>query len=142
MKKTSAYLLISLSILLFACNNTQKEQVKSEEPVEKQQLTNDYSGVYKSDAGKGCNLTIKLVKENSGYKYFLTGEHYDAEGIAIIEQSDAVYITFDGPIGNNKPKTVSGQIDGNSIKIQNYGNSMNEYHYFVECDQKYLEFKK
>ena len=70
MKKTSAYLLISLSILLFACNNTQKEQVKSEEPVEKQQLTNDYSGVYKSDAGKGCNLTIKLVKENSGYKYF------------------------------------------------------------------------
>lgn len=31
---------------------------------------------------------------------------------------------------------------GDSIIIQNYGNSMNEYEHFTQCDEKYLIFKK
>ncbi|MEI6122558.1 MAG: hypothetical protein WCQ95_02915 [Bacteroidota bacterium] len=139
------HLLAALSIMIFVgCTGnqpTQKQETK--EPIATPAKTIDYSGVYKSNkTGKSCNLTITLTKNPSGYKYGITGEHYDCEGIAIIEKTDAVYITFDGPIGSNAPKTVSGQIDGNTITIQNYGNSMNEYHYFVECDEKYLEFVK
>lgn len=139
-------LVFALSIVTFiGCNGNQ--QNTTDEPANSVENANastiDYSGVYISGkTGEGCNLTITLTKENETYKYFLTGEHHDQEGIAIIEKTDAVYITFDGPIGNHKPKTVSGQIEGNTIKIQNYGNSMNEYHFFVDCDEKYLEFVK
>ncbi len=32
--------------------------------------------------------------------------------------------------------------ENGSIAIQNYGNSMNEYIYFEDCDSKYLKFDK
>ena len=141
---TFLYLTLALSmVLLIGCNGNQQSQTQEAEDA----LTTsspDYSGVYKSNkTGEGCDLTFTLAKKNDGYKYFLTGEHHDQEGKAIIEEIDAaIYITFDGPIGGNKPNTVSGQIDGNVIKIQNYGNSMNEYHFFDACDEKFLEFVK
>lgn len=139
-------LVLALSIvILIGCNGNQQNKTEEQaESVENVNVTSvDYSGVYKSNkTGEGCNLTITLTKENETYEYFLTGEHHDQEGIAIIEKTDAVYITFDGPVGNHKAKTVSGQIEGNTIKIQNYGNSTNEYHFFVDCDEKYLQFVK
>ncbi len=140
------YLTIILSMgLLIGCNGNQqnKTQKVSDETKTETTGSTDYSGVYKSNLdGDGCNLTITLTKEDKGYRYYLTGEHHDQEGEAIIEETDAIYITFDGPIGNNEPKTVSGQIEGNTILIQNYGNSLNEYQYFIDCDEKYIEFVK
>ena len=127
-------------IVLLACSEKKQSKEKYAHTDTLTAVIPNYAGIYKTE--KGCNLNIELIKTNNGYKYLLTGEHYDQEGIAIIDKSDAIYITFDGPIGNNEPKTVSGQIDGNSILIQNYGNSMNEYHYFVDCDEKFLEFVK
>ena len=32
--------------------------------------------------------------------------------------------------------------ENGSIVIQNYGNSMNEYNHFEDCDSKYLKFDK
>ena len=138
-----SFLAFAVSLVLFiGCKgNKQNEAVTGS--AETATISADYSGVYKfSKEGKDFSLTITLTKGSDGYKYYLTGEHYDQEGIAIIETHDETYLTFDGPIGNNKPKTVSGQIEGNVILIQNYGNSMNEYHFFVECDEKYMEFVK
>lgn len=131
--------------LLIGCNGNKENKTKDAEKTTETEITTstDYSGVYKSNQdGEGCDLTITLTKENDGYKYFLTGEHHDQEGKAIIEKTDAVYITFDGPIGNNKPNTVSGQIEGNTMMFQNYGNANNEYHFFVDCDEKFIEFVK
>lgn len=146
MRQNTLYhlVLLLLTILLVGCNGKPQNQSQSQVLKDSLQvITTDYSGVYKSNKiGVSCNLTITLIKETEGYKYLLTGEHYDQEGKALIEKADAVYLTFNGPVGNNKPNTVSGQIEENSILIQNYGNSMNEYHHFVECDEKYLEFVK
>ena len=101
----------------------------------------DYSGVYKSNE-KGCGFTISLTKENEVYKFTFKGEGIDASGIATFEKTDAVYITFDGKIGENEPKSVSGQVNDSSIIIQNYGNAMNQFLFFKSCDLKYMEFLK
>jgi hypothetical protein len=136
------FLAFALSVVLFiGCNGNRQTDSVTHTAEVAATISADYSGVYKfHKEGKDFNLTMTITKEKDGYRYYLTGEHYDQEGIAIIEINDETYITFDGPIGNNKPKTVSGQIEGNVILIQNYGNSMNEYHFFVECDEKYMEF--
>ncbi|MBD3906219.1 hypothetical protein NAL32_16515 [Chryseobacterium sp. Ch-15] len=55
-----------------------------------------------------------------------------------------------GKIEINKSETpniiildnIEGRYYGDSIVIQNYGNSMNEYNHFTQCDQKYLTFLK
>lgn len=91
----------------------------------------------------GCNIALTIVKENGLLKYYFKGEHLDLEGIAIVHsEGDIYYVTFDGPIGNTTPKTVTGQFKDNFITIQNTGNTMNNFHYFLDCGDKYLEFKK
>jgi hypothetical protein len=140
--------IILMIIFSFSCSNsgnTETSATDSTASMQKSEPANslpDISGVYKLPDG-ACKLALTIKKENNVFKYNFTGEHLDLEGIAIVNKVDEdIYVTFDGPIGNNAPKTVSGQIDGNKIMIQNYGNSMNEYHFFVECDEKYLEFVK
>ena len=41
-----------------------------------------------------------------------------------------------------KFKKIGGEYKNGSIVIQNYGNSMNEYNHFEDCDSKYLKFDK
>ena len=111
---------VSLLLLIGCKGNKQKEAVTgtAETAATAAIISTDYSGVYKfSKEGKDFSLTITLTKGSDGYRYYLTGEHYDQEGVAIIEKNEETYLTFDGPIGNNKPKTVSGQIEGNVILI-------------------------
>lgn len=47
---------------------------------------------------------------------------------------------------DNSTYLIFGKIEGilkkNVIQIQNYGNSMNEYNHFTQCDEKYLSFIK
>lgn len=112
---------------------TTKAEVKSTIP--------DIAGYYRLPE-TGCDLALTITKEKDRYRYFFKGEHLDIEGVALVSMEDSTcYVTFDGPIGNAPPKTVSGQFSDNGITIQNSGNADNQYQYF-ECDEKYLEFKK
>jgi hypothetical protein len=123
-------------------NNSGEANADSVKTTKSENALPDISGYYRLPE-TGCNLALTITKENDGFKYYFKGEHLDLEGIALLSQEDSIYyITFDGPIGNTPPKTVSAQFKENTITIENYGNAMNEYNYFPDCSEKYLEFSK
>jgi len=131
----------------YACNSGSKQANSSKNDstisVGEQNNANDYSGVYKTSADNLCLMTLTITREGENYNYRIIHGSNVYLGKLIIETNNGeTYFTFDGQIDENKPKTVSGQLVDGSITIQNYGNSMNEYHYFKKCDEKYLAFKK
>jgi hypothetical protein len=103
----------------------------------------DYSGVYSTAADSPCKITITVSKAGQDYNYKIAGAKLDCSGKLIIEnQNGEIYFSFDGQIGDNAPKTVSGQFLDGAIMIQNYGNASNQYQYFKNCDEKFLQFTK
>lgn len=136
-----------LAFLGVSCQNSVNNSQNNEKATDEQKPGTqanmpDISGYY-SLPETGCDLKLTITKENNTFRYFFKGLHLDLQGIAILStENDITYITFDGPIGNTPPKTVSGEYKANTITIQNYGNASNNYHYFPDCDEKYLEFTK
>ncbi len=141
------FVVLLLAFLGFSCqnsgNNSQNNDNASDAQKQGTQAgTPDISGQY-SLPENSCDLKLTITKENNAFRYFFKGLHLDLEGTAILSSEDnTTYITFDGPIGNTPPKTVSGQYETNTITIQNYGNASNNYHFFPDCDEKYLVFTK
>jgi len=142
------FIIVLMVIAGVSCNNpgTNINSVKMDSAAVQSSKTTtslpDISGYYRLPE-TGCDIALTITKEKNGFKYFFKGEHLDLEGIAILSsESDGYYVTFDGPIGNTPAKTVSGLFKDNTLTIQNEGNSQNNYHYFTDCDEKYLEFKK
>ena len=141
--------IILMVMICFSCknsgntNNANKDKDSIAQKSVLKDTLPDISGVYRLPE-TGCDIVITIMKEKTGFKYYIKGSQLDVEGVAVLSADQGVYyITFDGPTGgDNKPNTVSGEYKDNALTIQNYGNSMNEYHYFKDCDAKYLEFKK
>jgi hypothetical protein len=136
-----------IAVLLAISCNSVSTQIKgsSKDSVTTSEQTDgiDYSGVYKVSDENSCKLSITIIKEGQDYNYGILGEKLDYSGKLIVENiEDDIYFTFDGQIAENKPKSVSAKFVDGSIMIQNYGNSMNKYNYFKQCEEKYLEFKK
>lgn len=109
-----------------------------------EQYTNsDYSGVYRIADEKICNLTITVRKNEHGYMYLIKGTGVKSSGkLAVEKDGEQVYLTFTGMLRSGDRSPVTGAYSGNTITIQNYGNSMNEYVCFKQCDGKYLQFVK
>jgi len=136
-------------VLCYSCNNVgnDKNQGKEKDSTTQNAKVNsalpDITGVFRLPETH-CDLVITFIKGNDGYKYYIKGVHLDVEGKAIVTSENGdYYVTFDGPTGgNNKPKSLSGQYKDNTLTIQNYGNSQNQYTFFEDCPDKYLEFKK
>jgi hypothetical protein len=130
-----------------ACNNPGKnnsDKTDSTSVQNSQTSTSqpDIAGYYRLPE-TGCDLALTITKVNDSYRYFFKGEHLDLGGTALLSmEADGLYVTFDGPIGNTPAKTVSGLFKDNTLTIQNQGNAQNPYHYFTDCDDKYLEFTK
>jgi hypothetical protein len=142
------FVVILLAVISFSCNNSEDKKNAEKEngaDLQNSKLSNslpDVSGYYQLPELR-CNIALTIVNENGVLKYYFKGEHLDLEGVAIVSvEEDIYYVTFDGPIGNTPPKTVQGQFKDNTITIQNTGNTMNNFHYFPDCEDKYLEFKK
>lgn len=133
-----------LAILSCGTGNKPKEEAPTTDTkVENQTKKEDFSGTYTTDNTKGCAFTLELKSKEKSYEFTFRGEGIDDHGKAFIDPIDGKnYISFDGKIGNNPPGTISGEINNEMLIIQNYGNSMNEYHFFTQCDSKFLEFKK
>jgi len=141
--------IILMAVFCVSCNNVAnkktsadvKDSVAQKAPA-KASLP-DISGVYRLPEN-GCDLVITFIKSGDGFKYYIKGSHLDVEGKAVLSvEEDTYYITFDGPTGGkNKPNDVSGVYKDNTLTIQNYGNAQNQYNYFEDCQDKYLEFKK
>jgi len=140
---------ILMIVLGTSCHNTgnQKAPVKESVPeVQKPKPENslpDITGVYRLPETH-CDLVITFIKETDGFRYYIKGTHLDVEGKAVVSSEQGeIYVTFDGPTGgNNKPNSLSGLYANNTLTIQNTGNAQNQYTFFEDCPDKYLEFKK
>jgi hypothetical protein len=147
MKNKALVFALVLVIGLFSCNSGSEQSTNSESDStvvsNNQKSANDYSGVYKTTVDNLCQIILTITKDGQNFNYQIKFDNIEYAGKLLVENTDGeTYFTFDGLIDDNKPKTVSGKLVDGSIMIQNYGNSMNEYHYFKKCDEKYLEFKK
>lgn len=131
-KQMRNILLILVLFILSSCAQPRKKVIQDE-----------YIGTYKTDTAKGCAINLIVTKKSDGYHYKIKTSARDQEGlleITKIEQN--VYLKFVGLLGVEPKDEIEGQFTKNSIVIQNYGNSMNEYLNFDECDIKYLELLK
>ena len=94
------------------------------------------TGIYKNEP---CNISIEIVKNTSKTKYF----YKIVENNQTKSQGNISSIKSDGEGGFYiKFKKFGGVYENGGIIIQNYGNSMNKYIHFENCDSKYLKFDK
>jgi len=94
------------------------------------------TGLYKNEP---CNISIEITKNTNKTKHFykiVDNNQTKSQGyISSIKSNgeSGFYIKF---------KKIDGMYENGSIVIQIYGNSMNEYNHFEDCDSKYLKFDK
>jgi len=113
----------------------------SPEIVEKD--TAEYTGSYKVQGDPICRLTMTLKYRDNGYVYTLKGDTFTSSGKLLIEKREGnVYFIFTNTFCKGNKMPVEGIYSGNKIIIQNYGNDMNYYSCFRECDSKYIQLVK
>jgi hypothetical protein len=96
---------------------------------------NDIEGLYVLDSCENGRFKININKKGSVYIYsILDGKKIISKGKTSIRSEDGETIVAFG--------NIAGLYTKNNITVQNYGNSMNEYNHFTQCDQKYLTFEK
>jgi hypothetical protein len=116
-------------------------------------------GEQETGDGEGCDVTFTITKAAKGYRYYLKESETEHEGKLTIttgaDGSRAIvfegieYAEYEGDINKNTdssitpelPVGIDGWLDLDTIKMQNYGNSMNYYVKFSSCG-KYLRFVK
>lgn len=92
-------------------------------------------GTYVLESCETSRFKLKIIKNNHKYFYII----YDrkkiiSKGKAEIDKKVNYTSYMFGLIGALNV--------GKDIKIQNYGNAMNEFIHFTQCDEKYLTFIK
>jgi len=92
-------------------------------------------GVYLLKSCENGRFKIKIEKKENLYTYNILDLRSIIEkgNLEVLEEDGIVYLIFG---------KIEGVFDKKSIVIQNYGNSMNEYILFTQCDEKYLSFEK
>ncbi|MBB1404455.1 hypothetical protein H5079_02335 [Pseudoalteromonas sp. SG44-5] len=98
---------------------------------------------YKSVEPVLCNLVVGLSQEDNQLMYKVTTNARSAKGSY---KKRGQHIVFSGlyaseSAGNSKIE-VSALQQGDTLTIQNYGNSMNSYTLFSECESKYISLVK
>lgn len=98
---------------------------------------------YKGSVPTSCNLIIGLSQDDSQSVYKVTTDARSATGIFL---KSGQQIIFSGlyaadSFGDSKIE-VSALMEGDTLLIQNYGNSMNPFTLFSECDEKYLSLDR
>ena len=98
---------------------------------------------YQSLVPTSCNLVVGLSQEDGQFEYKVTTDTRTAIGNFVKRDQQ---ITFSGlyaskSVGNSKIE-VSALIQGDALVIQNFGNRMNPFTLFSECDDKYLSLVK
>ncbi|MEO8234267.1 MAG: hypothetical protein ABI549_02530 [Flavobacterium sp.] len=120
--------IISVEGEIFAPKKAILNPVKSSE--------NTIEGLYVLKTCEGSRFKIKIIKKDNAFEYSILDQKKSiSKGLVKIEKDkNKTYLTFG--------KIQGIYDDANKIQIQNYGNSMNEYAHFTQCDEKYLSFIK
>lgn len=110
-----------------------------------------------------CKISVEILKEKNGYRYFLKTKLRELKGIATFtaNESGEKYIVLEGIEWDEYEGDISKEEESDSVSdtnakeleipvgigasyvkdtltIQNYGNSMNSYTKISECDRKYI----
>lgn len=141
MKKANKYLIfyfLTFVLLSLGCKKeTRIIEKKSVEksPIKSEQRDKIIEGTYilKTCENSKFSINIKNMQKNIVFK-ICDKTKTISKGIVNIDKTE-------NPITIGLGK-IDGMYYGDSIVIQNYGNSMNEYDHFVQCDQKFLTFIK
>lgn len=108
---------------------------------ESKSIVADYSGIYKLSHDQVCDIVITIKKDNSGYTYSITGKGVKNSGkISVVQDGESTYLAFTGTKRSGDKSAIEGAYSDGKIMIQNYGNAMNQYICFKQCDAKFLEF--
>lgn len=98
---------------------------------------------YKSIEPTACNLVVGLSQEDNQLIYKVTTSARSAKGTFMKRGQQIVFtgLYASKSPGNSKIE-VSALQQGDTLTIQNYGNSMNSFTLFSECKSKYLSLVK
>ncbi|KZS38916.1 hypothetical protein AWE51_15150 [Aquimarina aggregata] len=141
MKKIIIFLVISI----LSCNKekntiniTSNQDVTSQ--IKNTNLFLDLDGFYQLKEKDNCGLSITI----EGVKYkFKTIDREQTGTIEIIKEKKEVFLKFNGLFGDDPKEIIIAKYrEDNSFIIQNYGNSMNPYTRFSECESKFLLIEK
>ena len=105
--------------------------------ISKQEYKN-VDGTYKLEGNNDCNLIITL--KNNNYVLKSTKRTNSGE-FEVLEEKD-VLISFKNLYGDDPREQFYAKYENESLFIQNYGNSMNQFTRISECSSKYLILKK
>lgn len=99
----------------------------------KKKQTSELDGSYILKSCENGRFSIKLIKVKQDYDYLIYDKNkIISKGLLAIYNSEMPKQIDIGRIG--------GIFYGDSIVIQNSGNSMNQFTNFTQCDEKYLSF--
>jgi len=98
---------------------------------------------YQSSVPTSCNLIVGLSQEGRHFKYKVTTDTRTAMGDFVKSSQHIIFseLYASKSVGNSKIE-VSALMQGDTLVIQNFGNSMNPFTLFSECDDKYLSLLK
>ncbi len=82
--------------------------------------------------GKTCKLHLK-IEDNKHFTLDVNNESKFSGVMKIRKEQDTVYLNFD---------YIEALYRNDTIVFQNYGNSMNPYIHFEECDEKFIHLVK
>lgn len=135
----SAGFILILAVSLTSC----AENKQSARDIKNGSTGTDYSGTYEITDPSVCKLTITISKNNSGYVYTLNAAGVKSAGkLEVEKEGKEVYLNFTATLRSGDKTSVTGMYTDNAIMIQNYGNAMNPYTCFKECDVRYLQLVK
>lgn len=92
---------------------------------------------------EACDLKISVEKRGVEYKYQLISETLKNSGILKIDTvENNVYFLFKNLNSESEGYSIEAQVNDEGLMIQNYGNAMNQYKHFENCDVKYIHLIK
>ncbi|WP_268846642.1 hypothetical protein [Flavobacterium aestivum] len=139
MKKVSKKLAFSTIIMVVVLSLTSFKSIKLTEnkPTAAMHYITDQeiTGVYVLESCENSRFKIKIEKKAGIYSFLIYDKSKIISKGTVKKQKtdDVVYLAFG---------KMEGIYNENKIQIQNYGNSMNRYAHFTQCDEKYLSFIK
>ena len=167
---TNLYIFFS-ALLISACSNkktetaTDKNIPGAEVSLQTNKNEDSIEGIYKTAE---CDISVEITKTKEGYEYFLKTNACKVKGKATFSKNESgeKYLVLEGikwdeyegdisdqketdSVSDSKPEPeleipvgISAGYAKDTLKIQNYGNSMNSYTKISECGLKYIQLIK
>lgn len=144
------YIKILLVLMLVSCGKTTSQlPAMKNNKVTKDPISGSYNITSaQNEEIPSCNLHIDIVQSGKEYRYHLTTNQRNIKGqVKILQEKsnpkelglefiDLPYDSYDERY-NDRPN-VGGILVNDTLTIQVFGNSMNEYVKLGECEDKYI----